>query len=64
MYKISKIETLRTKSPVPLYRNKIDFHPEAFAGELDQKLGELVLRFFSLNLNNSDNIFDHFITVA
>ena len=36
MCTISKIETLRTKSPVPFCRNKKDFYTEAFADKLDQ----------------------------
>ena len=63
MFKISKIETLRTKPPVRFIEIKKDFHLEAFANELDQKLGELVSRFFPLNLNNFDDIFDQFVNI-
>ena len=61
MCNISKIEMLR-ESPVPLYRKK-NFSSKAFADELDQKLSKLVSRFFPLNFNNFENIFDQFVNI-
>ena len=63
MCKISKIEKLRKKLPISLYRNKKKFCPEAFSDNLDRKLGNLISNNFSLNRDNFNKTFDQLINL-
>ena len=63
MCKISKIEKLGKKLPIPLYRNNKNFCPEAFSDNLDRELGNLISNNFPLNHDNFNKTFDQFVNL-
>ena len=60
---ISKIEKLRKKLSILLYRNKKRFCPEAFSNNLDWKLGNLISNNFPLNRDNFNKALDQFVNL-
>ena len=63
MCKISNIEKLGKKLPISLNRNKNNFCPQAFSGNLDWELGNLISNNFPLNRDNFNKTFDQFVNL-